>query len=416
MAVTFPNSPTLNQEYTAENGLIYVWDGEKWKTQGSYAADQGNLFEFDGRDTNVTASVVTSTVTNTIDSSTDWTSSATLADGIPPAVDANTAIFNISNPESSANAWRAALIEAGVGTVVTVVHSGGTTVYTTTSITPDVAGGYWLEITYSGTQNNILNSSITSISFDQDGHAVTLTGTQDPIFIETRSVQVAGNEYAASTWSVTTTTATQTFITPAGDPSPVPAGSVALFQEPFVTFGFLGDDYELANRASTLRVDGTIDSTGVQRFSGGLQLATSSSTLDDYEEGTWTPTLYSNNNQLVVSYSKRSGTYEKIGRQVTVRGVIILTSSNSTGDYLYIGGLPYDPAPNPTYNASEYPGYGVVANTQNWSPNNPTVVRATASKGLLLRYLGETGTATVVNGTATGTSTRIEWTATYYVN
>ena len=43
MAVTFPNSPTLNEEYTAENGLLYVWDGEKWKTFGSYAADAGEV-------------------------------------------------------------------------------------------------------------------------------------------------------------------------------------------------------------------------------------------------------------------------------------------------------------------------------------------------------------------------------------
>lgn len=41
MAVTFPSTPTLNQKYTAENGLIYVWDGEKWKTNGSFAADEG---------------------------------------------------------------------------------------------------------------------------------------------------------------------------------------------------------------------------------------------------------------------------------------------------------------------------------------------------------------------------------------
>ena len=51
MAVTFPNSPTLGQEYTAENGLIYIWDGEKWKTQGSYAGDAGLYILKDGSNT-----------------------------------------------------------------------------------------------------------------------------------------------------------------------------------------------------------------------------------------------------------------------------------------------------------------------------------------------------------------------------
>lgn len=55
MAITFPNSPTLNQTYTAENGLIYVWDGEKWKTNGSFAADTGAYILKDGSNTAIFA-------------------------------------------------------------------------------------------------------------------------------------------------------------------------------------------------------------------------------------------------------------------------------------------------------------------------------------------------------------------------
>ena len=51
MAITFPDAPTLNQSYTAENGLNYIWDGEKWKTQGSYAADTGQYVLKDGSNT-----------------------------------------------------------------------------------------------------------------------------------------------------------------------------------------------------------------------------------------------------------------------------------------------------------------------------------------------------------------------------
>ena len=40
MAVTFPDNPVLNQSYQAENGLTYVWDGEKWSSQGSYNIDK----------------------------------------------------------------------------------------------------------------------------------------------------------------------------------------------------------------------------------------------------------------------------------------------------------------------------------------------------------------------------------------
>ena len=55
MAITFPTAPTLNQRYTAENGLIYIWDGEKWKTNGSFAADEGQYILKDGSNTVVYA-------------------------------------------------------------------------------------------------------------------------------------------------------------------------------------------------------------------------------------------------------------------------------------------------------------------------------------------------------------------------
>ena len=53
MAVTFPNSPTLNQTYTAENGLIYVWDGEKWKMYSDPSTSQSSLWARDAANVDV---------------------------------------------------------------------------------------------------------------------------------------------------------------------------------------------------------------------------------------------------------------------------------------------------------------------------------------------------------------------------
>ena len=55
MAVTFPDNPVLNQSYQAENGLTYVWDGEKWSSQGSYNIDNDNYIRKDGTNTVVYA-------------------------------------------------------------------------------------------------------------------------------------------------------------------------------------------------------------------------------------------------------------------------------------------------------------------------------------------------------------------------
>jgi len=57
--------------------------------------------------------------------------------------------------------------------------------------------------------------------------------------------------------------------------------------------------------------------------------------LDDYEEGTWTPSLGGN-----TTYTGQVGTYTKIGRQVTVHFVVGVTTLG-TGSAANITGLPF---------------------------------------------------------------------------
>lgn len=48
MTITFPNSPVPNQEYLAQNGLTYIWDGEKWSSRSAYNVDNNFYVEIDG--------------------------------------------------------------------------------------------------------------------------------------------------------------------------------------------------------------------------------------------------------------------------------------------------------------------------------------------------------------------------------
>ena len=61
--------------------------------------------------------------------------------------------------------------------------------------------------------------------------------------------------------------------------------------------------------------------------------------LDDYEEGTWTPTQGSG--LVVTGTFTSSGTYTKIGRVVTVQGLLQATSLSSGSGALLCGGLPF---------------------------------------------------------------------------
>ena len=66
--------------------------------------------------------------------------------------------------------------------------------------------------------------------------------------------------------------------------------------------------------------------------------------LDDYEEGTWTPTIfYQNTSGITVTTNSASGKYTKIGRFVMVIGAIDFTTSGSpVNDNIVVGGLPFD--------------------------------------------------------------------------
>jgi hypothetical protein len=71
--------------------------------------------------------------------------------------------------------------------------------------------------------------------------------------------------------------------------------------------------------------------------------ATDANTLDDYEEGTWTPTVIGTTTAGTASYSYNSGSYTKIGNLVTISFYIAWSSGTGTGD-LRIAGLPFTTA------------------------------------------------------------------------
>ena len=63
--------------------------------------------------------------------------------------------------------------------------------------------------------------------------------------------------------------------------------------------------------------------------------------LDDYEEGTWTMGVTFGNASVGVTYSANTGTYTKIGRQVTVNGYLGISNKGSSTGSARITGLPF---------------------------------------------------------------------------
>ena len=83
------------------------------------------------------------------------------------------------------------------------------------------------------------------------------------------------------------------------------------------------------------------DGGGIQFYNYGTGTDIDSNLLADYEEGTFTPTLYYGSGTSEPSYSWRYGQYTKIGKQVTIWFNLGITGFSATFSEAYIGGLPF---------------------------------------------------------------------------
>jgi hypothetical protein len=116
--------------------------------------------------------------------------------------------------------------------------------------------------------------------------------------------------------------------------------------------------------ATTIGVGGATPSTsgaGIT-FPATQSASTDANTLDDYEEGTWTPTVNSGGGSIT-SYTS-TGTYIKVGKMVLVAYIFQLTDPGSASGSATIINLPFEVA----YNSNlDYTGSCRETNaTGNW--------------------------------------------------
>ena len=125
--------------------------------------------------------------------------------------------------------------------------------------------------------------------------------------------------------------------------------------------------YEHNNDAMTFRTNGSerlrILSGGGITFNGDTATANA---LDDYEEGTWTPSFVGTTTNPVVTYDVIQGYYTKVGRKVTCQFILRTTGVTTQGaGTLQVAGLPFSSANlHLIYNA------GSVAFAFNFPANN----------------------------------------------
>jgi hypothetical protein len=128
---------------------------------------------------------------------------------------------------------------------------------------------------------------------------------------------------------------------------------------------------------------GSTSATGVGiTFPATQSASTDANTLDDYEQGTWTPTVVGTTTAGTATYSQQNGQYTKIGNMVTATAYVEWSAHTGTGN-ITLRGLPFT-----TLNAGANLGAVTLAY------NNGIALTA---NNLLTAYIGGNSTSITVD-------------------
>jgi len=156
--------------------------------------------------------------------------------------------------------------------------------------------------------------------------------------------------------------------------------------------------------STTIGVGGATPSTSGSgiTFPATQSASSNANTLDDYEEGTWTPNVIDGTN----TYALRNGSYVKIGRVVYIQGFIVLTTG--TGGSNRIDGLPFTSSGQDAECGITVSYFASLASSVYW------LTGETNSGTSQLYFRGSTAaTATIASPGLFGNSAQIEFGGTY---
>jgi hypothetical protein len=125
-------------------------------------------------------------------------------------------------------------------------------------------------------------------------------------------------------------------------------------------------------------------------FPAAVNNSSNANTLDDYEEGTWTPVVSYSGSTSGVTYNSRTGNYTKVGNTVLVQGEVSVNSKGTGSGTVQIS-LPFQ-------NIALRGGLA-VGNTQNITGTNAAreFMIEQSTSHFLIRYPSGTGSTSEVD-------------------
>jgi hypothetical protein len=158
----------------------------------------------------------------------------------------------------------------------------------------------------------------------------------------------------------------------------------------------------------TTALQGAVPNAGTGITFPATQSASSNAnTLDDYEEGTWTVGLTAETSGTITT-STQTGTYVKIGRQVTVSGFITVASVSSPVGLLRMTGLPIP-------NGSQRVAVSIWPHSLTASAITGVVGFIQASESTVILYVYTAGNGAVDMASYVQAGTNLVVSATYFI-
>ena len=144
-------------------------------------------------------------------------------------------------------------------------------------------------------------------------------------------------------------------------------------------------------------------------FPATQSASSDANTLDDYEEGTFSPTIYSG--ITGVTYSTQNGSYTKVGRLVTFSLRLELSAGTAAATIVRIGGLPFtsDATPRGYAGSWAYAGSSIINST---STNLPTL--NIDANSTIISFYNTAGSAFDGTSLATASSFSVDLSGSYY--
>lgn len=160
---------------------------------------------------------------------------------------------------------------------------------------------------------------------------------------------------------------------------------------------------------TTIGVGGATPSTsgaGIT-FPATQSASTDANTLDDYEEGTWTPTISYTTSDGDLSYATQVGKYTKVGNIVTITGQVVFSETTASGS-VRIASLPFT-----SVNVSNYRSAGGVFFDNMATILNAGYGRISENSTLFVMVYADVGGMSGLTATQTASSATIQFSITY---